>query len=234
MNENIFLRTEMLFGSTAMEKLKKSSVLIFGIGGVGGHCAEAIVRSGIGSITLVDKDTVDITNVNRQIFATLDTVGMDKTDAAYKRLKSINPDCDIKIQKLFYLPETANEIDFSKYDYVVDAVDTVTAKIEIAVNAKENNVPLISSMGTGNKLNPAELKVADLYKTEVCPLARIIRRELKKRGVEKLKVVYSEEKPYVNKTSEDGKPVPASNAFVPATAGLIIASEVIKDLISFN
>jgi len=221
-----FQRTELLLGSQAMETLKNSRVAVFGIGGVGGHVAEALVRSGIGAIDLIDNDKVCLSNINRQIFATMSTVGMLKTQSAMKRLLDINPDCRITLHNIFFMPDTSHMIDFSQYDYVVDAIDTVTGKIEIIMRSQEAEVPVISSMGAGNKLDPTAFEVADIYKTSVCPLARVMRRELRKRGVEKLKVVYSKEQPAVSRSD-----FPASNAFVPSVAGLIIAGEVIKDLI---
>lgn len=227
MNE-ILQRTELLIGEAALKKLKNSHVAIFGVGGVGGYVAEAIARSGIGKIDLIDKDSVSLSNINRQIVATLDTVDRDKVDVMQERIASINPACEVNAIKCFYLPETKNEFDFSKYDYVVDAVDTVTAKLQLVLEAKEKNVPIISCMGAGNKLNPTMFEVADIYKTSVCPLAKVMRRELKKRGVESLKVVYSKEEPVVRTTP------PGSIAFVPSVAGLIIASEVIKDLADIN
>lgn len=221
-----FQRTELLLGSEAMEILRKSRVAVFGIGGVGGHVAEALVRSGIGAIDLIDNDDVCISNINRQIFATLSTVGQPKTQSAMKRLLDINPDCMITVHNIFFMPENSDMIDFSLYDYVVDAIDTITGKIEIIMRSRSAGVPVISSMGAGNKLDPTAFEVEDIYKTSVCPLARVMRRELKKHGVEKLKVVYSKEEPAVSRSD-----FPASNAFVPSVAGLIIAGEVIKDLI---
>lgn len=230
MNER-FSRTELLLGSEAMEKLKNSHICIFGIGGVGGHVAEALARSGVGALTLVDNDTVSESNINRQIFALNSTVGTMKTSAAKSRLTDINPLIRITEHNMFYLPETADKIDLSQFDYVVDAIDTVTAKIYLAQKCDELNVPLISSMGTGNKLDPTQFEVADIYKTSVCPLARVMRTELKKRNVKKLKVVYSKEQPQ-NKVadSQNGRHAPGSSAFVPSVAGLIIASVVINDL----
>ncbi|MDE6781385.1 MAG: tRNA threonylcarbamoyladenosine dehydratase [Ruminococcus sp.] len=222
-----FKRTELLLGTEAMEILRQSRVAVFGIGGVGGHTAEALVRSGIGAIDLIDNDDVCISNINRQIFATLSTVGLPKTQAAKKRLLDINPDCKITEHNIFFMPENSGMIDFTQYDYVVDAIDTITGKIEIITRSQKSGVPVISSMGAGNKLDPTAFEVADLYKTSVCPLARVMRRELRKRGVEKLKVVYSKEEPAVKRSD-----FPASNAFVPSVAGLIIAGEVIKDLIT--
>ena len=234
---NQFNRTELLLGKENMEKLKKARVLIFGIGGVGGYVVEALARSGIYHFTLVDNDVISETNINRQIIATLDNVGEDKVEAMKKRILSINKEAEVEIRKCFYLPETANEFDFSKYDYVVDCVDTVSAKLSIIVEAKKNNVPVISAMGAGNKLNPAMLEVADISKTSVDPLAKVIRTELRKRGINHLKVVYSKEQPIkiddpnVELKEKSQRPVPGSNAFVPSAMGLIMASEIIKDLI---
>lgn len=230
-----FVRTNMLLGDEAMEKLSGKKVAIFGVGGVGGYVCEALVRSGIGKFEIIDKDSVDISNLNRQIIALHKTVGRDKVDVMKERMLDINPDADISVRKEFFLPENSEEFPFDEYDYVVDAVDTITAKIELIMKAKEHNVPIISSMGTGNKLDPSRFRVADIYKTDVCPLAKVMRRELKKRGVKKLKVVYSDELPMQpkNKAPEEGKrkDTPGSSAFCPAVAGLIIASEVVKDLI---
>ncbi len=230
MNER-FSRTELLIGTDAMEKLKNSHVCVFGVGGVGGYVCEALARSGVGYLTLVDNDTVSVSNINRQIFALTSTVGMLKTAAAKERLTDINPGIKITEHNMFYLPETADEIDLTEFDYVVDAIDTVTAKIYLAQKCAELNVPLISSMGTGNKLDPTQFEVTDIYKTSVCPLARVMRTELKKRNVKKLKVVYSKEQPEnAVADSSNGRHAPGSNAFVPSVAGLVIASEVIKDL----
>lgn len=226
---NIFTRTEMLIGKNRLEKLKNSRVAVFGIGGVGGYVVEALVRSGIGAIDLIDSDVVDATNLNRQIIATQNTIGKPKVEAARQRILEINPDITVTCHNVFYNKETAAQFDFKAYDYIVDAIDSVTSKIELILNAQALAVPIISSMGTGNKLNAAELEVADIYKTSVCPLARVMRYELKKRGVKKLKVVYSKEEP-IKPISDDPR-TPASSAFVPATAGMIIAGEVIKDLI---
>lgn len=233
--QNEFSRTELLFGTKAMEKLSKSRVAVFGVGGVGGYVAEALARSGVGAIDLIDKDTVSITNLNRQIIALYSTVGEYKVDVMKERILDINPNCKVETYRCFYLPETKDEFEFSKYNYVVDAVDTVTAKIQLVIQAKESEIPIISSMGAGNKLNPAEFEVADIYKTSVCPLAKVMRRELKKRGVRKLKVVYSKEEPRkplegLCEIEEGRRQTPGSTAFVPSVAGLIIASEVIKDL----
>ena len=236
-----FSRTELLLGSEKICRLYNSNVIIFGVGGVGGYVTEALARSGVGSFTLVDKDTVSISNINRQIIATESTVGRDKVDVMKERILDINPHAKVEIRKCFYLPENADEFDLSGYDYVVDAVDTVTAKLEIIVRATEAGVPVISSMGAGNKLDPTGFMVADIYDTSVCPLAKVMRRELKKRGIRKLKVVYSKEEPVKlsqKVLSENGenetagvKPVPGSVAFVPSVAGLILAGEIIKDII---
>ena len=234
---NQFNRTELLLGKENMGKLKKAHVLIFGIGGVGGYVVEALVRSGIYHFTLVDNDVISETNINRQIIATLDNIGEDKVEVMKKRILSINKEAEVEIRKCFYLPETASEFDFIKYDYVVDCVDTVSAKLSIIIEAKKNNVPIISAMGAGNKLNPAMLEVADISKTSVDPLAKVIRTELRKRGINHLKVVYSKEQPIkindpnVELKEKSQRPVPGSNAFVPSTMGLIMASEIIKDLI---
>ena len=237
---NQFSRTELLLGQDAMEKLRGSRVAVFGIGGVGGHVVEALARSGVGAFDLIDNDTVSITNINRQIIATLDSVGKYKTEVMKERILSINPEAEIEIHNCFFLPETQEMFDFSNYDYVVDAVDTVTAKLSLVERAKEAGVPIISSMGAGNKLNPTQFEVADIYKTSVCPLAKVMRRELKKRGITKLKVVYSKEEAITPQETEAGKAeqenqkkvIPGSIAFVPSVAGLILASEVIKDLCS--
>lgn len=232
--EEKFSRTEILFGSEVMERLRSSRVAVFGVGGVGGYAVEALARSGVGALDLIDNDVVSVSNINRQIIALESTVGMHKTEAAKARIADIDPQCKVTAHNIFFMPETAELIDFSLYDYVIDAIDTVTGKIEIIMRAKSAGVPVISSMGAGNKLDPTRFKVADIYKTSVCPLARVMRREMKKRGVKDLKVVYSEEeavKPQNSDISQpSGKPVPGSNAFVPSVAGLIIAGEVIKDL----
>lgn len=230
-----FVRSEILLGKEAMDKLHQSRVAVFGVGGVGGYTVEALARCGVGTIDVIDKDQVSVSNINRQIIATHKTVGMDKVEAIRQRVADINPECVINMHKCFYLPDTSDQFDFSEYDYVVDAVDTVTAKIQLVMDAKEKNVPIISSMGAGNKLNPADFEVADIYKTSVCPLAKVMRRELKKRRVKHLKVVYSKEiplKPCTTGVEEEGRrAVPGSVAFVPSVVGLIIASEVVKDLI---
>lgn len=230
-----FARTELLIQKDGIEKLKASKVIVFGIGGVGGYVVEALVRSGIGSIDIVDHDVVSISNINRQIIANHDTIGELKIDVMERRIKSINPQCHVNKYDLFFLPENKNEFDFTQYDYIVDAIDTVTAKLLLVEVADEYHIPVISSMGTGNKLNPLELEVTDITKTSVCPLARVIRRELKKRGIKHLKVVYSKEKPIETNSEVDKvthKKVPGSIAFVPSVAGLIIASEVVKDLLN--
>ena len=226
-------RTEALIGKSAVEKLNNSRVAVFGVGGVGGYVAEALARSGVGEIDLIDSDTVSISNINRQIVALHSTLGKYKTEVMEGRIKDINPNAKVNVYNMFYLPETAERFDFSVYDYIVDAVDTVSAKISIVERAYALNVPVISSMGAGNKLDPTAFEVEDIYKTSVCPLAKVMRRELKKRGVEKLKVVYSKEEPKLSELvdEEKGKRVPASISFVPSVAGLIIAGEVIKDLI---
>ena len=246
---NQFSRTELLFGKAAMEKLASSRVAVFGIGGVGGYTCEALVRSGVGAFDLIDDDKVCLTNLNRQIIATRKTVGKYKAEVMKERMLEINPDVKVEIHKCFFLPENADEFPFEDYDYIVDAVDTVTAKLELVMKAKEKGVPIISSMGAGNKLDPTMFRVADIYKTKVCPLAKVMRRELKKRGVKKLKVVYSEEPPTrpindmaiscrnhcicppgaAHKCTER-RDIPGSTAFVPSAAGLIIAGEVVKDL----
>ena len=228
----IFSRSEMLFGKENIEKLKNKRVIVFGIGGVGEYVCEALARTGIGKIDLVDNDTVSESNINRQIIALHSTVGRYKTEVMRERLLDVNPNIEINVYNCFYTPETSNQFDFSSYDYVVDAIDTVSGKIELVLQAQRVGTPIIASMGAGNKINPCACKVADIYKTSVCPLARVMRNELKKRGVKKLKVVYSDETPsnQVNKEEVKGKYVPASCAFIPSVAGLIIASEIIKDL----
>ena len=238
--DNQFTRTRILLGDEAMQILKNSRVAVFGVGGVGGYVTEALARSGVGAFDLIDRDQVSITNLNRQIIATMKTIGMDKTQAMADRIRDINPEAEVTQHKCFYLPETADMFDFTLYDYVVDAVDTVTAKIEIILQARRAGVPVISSMGAGNKLDPSKFEVADIYKTSVDPLARVMRRELKKRGVKKLKVVYSKEEPLkplgkIEADPEAGrKDVPGSSAFTPSAAGLLIASEVVRDLIRFD
>ncbi|MCM1134798.1 MAG: tRNA threonylcarbamoyladenosine dehydratase [Clostridium sp.] len=214
----------MLLGKEAMEKLAASRVAVFGVGGVGGYVCEALSRSGIGAFDLIDKDKVSISNLNRQIIATEKTIGRLKVEVMRERILEINPKAAVKIYPSFFLPENSGEFPFSEYDYIVDAVDTVTAKLELVMRARESKIPIISSMGTGNKLDGSRFRVADIYETKVCPLAKVMRRELKKRGVERLKVVYSEEEP-IRKG-----PIPGSTAFVPPVAGMIIAGEVVKDL----
>ncbi|MDO4496099.1 MAG: tRNA threonylcarbamoyladenosine dehydratase [Clostridiaceae bacterium] len=233
---NQFSRTELLFGKEAMEKLAASRVAVFGVGGVGGYAVEALARSGVGSLYLIDDDKVCLTNINRQIYATRKTVGKYKVDVAAERIADINPDAVVKTYKTFFMPETADSFDFSQFDYVIDAIDTVTGKIELVMRAQAAGTPIISSMGAGNKLDPTAFEVADIYKTSVCPLARVMRTELKRRGIKKLKVVYSKEKPLTPIESEEQsgetsrRQVPGSTAFVPSTVGLIIAGEVIKDI----
>lgn len=245
-----FSRTELLFGKEAMDKLAGSKVAVFGIGGVGGYVCEALVRSGVGAFDLIDDDKVCLTNINRQIIATRSTVGKYKTDVMRDRMLDINPKVEVEVHKCFFLPENADDFPWDSYDYVVDAVDTVTAKIALVMKCKEKNIPIISSMGAGNKLDGSQFKVADIYKTKVCPLAKVMRRELKKRGVKKLKVVYSEEiptrpiedmaiscrnhcicPPGAEHKCTERRDIPGSVAFVPSVAGLIIAGEVAKDLI---
>ena len=246
---NQFSRTELLLGNAAMEKLAGSKVAVFGIDGVGGYVVEALARSGVGAFDLIDDDKVCLTNINRQIIATRKTVGRYKTDVMKERILEINPDAKVEIHNCFYLPETKDAFDFKEYDYVVDAVDTVTAKIQLVLEAQEAGVPIISSMGAGNKLDPSAFEVADIYKTSVCPLAKVMRRELKKRGVKHLKVVYSKEKalapiedmaiscrahcvcpPGAARKCTECRAIPGSTAFVPSVVGLIIAGEVVKDL----
>lgn len=237
---NLFTRTQLLLGDDAMECLKKSRVAVFGIGGVGGFTAEALVRSGIGTLDIIDSDVVCESNINRQIFATTKTVGMDKVDAARERLLDINPDLILNTHKTFYTPDTSSQFDFSEYDYIVDAIDTVTGKLELIMNAERCHTPIISSMGAGNKLDASAFEVADIFETSVCPLARIMRSELKKRGITHLKVVYSKEKPMTPLKSDESsdassmlrkRQTPGSTAFVPSVCGLIIAGEVVKDII---
>lgn len=247
---NQYSRTELLFGKSAMEKLWQSRVAVFGIGGVGGYAVEALARSGVGALDLIDDDRVCLTNINRQIFATRKTVGKYKVDVAAERIAEINPAIAVTTYQTFYSHETADQFNFGQYDYIIDAIDTVTAKIELVLRAQEAGVPMISCMGAGNKLDPTAFEVADIYQTSVCPLARVMRRELKKRNVPSLKVVYSKEPPLTPiddmaiscrthcicppgtaRKCTERRQVPGSNAFVPSVAGLIIAGEVIKDLI---
>ncbi len=238
---NPFSRTQFLLGREGMEKLKNARVAVFGLGGVGGYVVEALARSGIGALDLVDHDTISLTNLNRQILATMDTVGMSKAQAAARRVASISPQTRVTALETFFTPETAPSFDFTQYDYVVDAIDTVTGKLALALAAQEAGTPIISSMGTGNKLDPTAFKVADISETSVCPLARIMRKECKKRGIRRLKVVYSQEDPIkvtlppddpaLAELPEGRNALPGSVSFVPSVAGLIIAGEVIKDLI---
>ena len=244
-----FSRTELLLGKGAMDKLANSRVAVFGIGGVGGYVCEALVRTGVGAFDLIDDDKVCLTNLNRQIISTRKTVGQYKVDVMKERMLEINPKVDVRVHKCFFLPENAEEFPFEEYDYIVDAVDTVTAKISLVMKAQEMNIPIISSMGAGNKLDASKFQVADIYKTKVCPLAKVMRRELKKRGVKKLKVVYSEEQPTrpiedmsvscrthcicppgAKHKCTERRDIPGSVAFVPSVVGLIIAGEVVKDL----
>ena len=222
-----FSRSARIFGIENQEKLKMAKVLVFGLGGVGGTVTEALARSGVGTLGLVDKDVVDITNINRQLIATESTIGMKKTDSCEKRLLEINPNIKLNKYDLFYLPETADEINLSEYDYIVDAIDNVTAKLELIKRAKNENIKIISSMGTGNKIHPEMLEIADISKTSVCPLARVIRRELRNNGINHLTVVYSKEEPQ----NIDGDRTPASSTFVPISAGILIASKVVQDIL---
>lgn len=246
MSDNRFARTELVFGKKAVEKLANFKVAVFGLGGVGGYVVEALARSGIGKLDLIDSDTVCLSNINRQIYATTNTVGQYKVDIAKDRILAINPDAEVKTYKIFFDKDTSNLFDFSQYDYVVDAIDTVTGKIKLIEKATLSNTKIISSMGAGNKIAPTLFEVADIYKTSVCPLAKVMRRELKKRGIEKLKVVYSKEKPIVPNcqkadnnivelddpvTRKNHKQTPGSTSFVPPVVGFIIAGEVVKDLI---
>lgn len=228
-----FSRSELLLGSEGMSRLKSAHVAVFGIGGVGGFAVEALARTGIGKLDLFDNDTVSVTNINRQIIALTDTIGKFKTEVMAQRIEKINPACITKTHNVFFMPENSAEFDFTQYDYVIDAVDTVTAKIEIICKAQESGVPVISSMGAGNKLDPTRLEVTDIYKTTVCPLARVMRSELRKRGIKKLKTVFSTEPPLTPRQSDEPcakRVVPGSVSFVPSVAGLIIAGEVIKDI----
>ena len=246
-----FSRTELILGKDAIKKLASSRVAVFGVGGVGGYAVEALARSGVGALDLIDSDKICLSNINRQIIATQNNIGQYKVDEAKKRVLSINPDCVVRTYKIFYLPETEDMFDFSQYDYVVDAIDTVSGKLALVENAKKTGTPVISSMGAGNKLDPTAFRVADIYSTSVDPLARIMRYECRKRTIDKLKVVYSCEKPLcpkkeetsdgygenlsaVNEKSKPRRSVPGSTAFVPSVVGLIIAGEVIKDLTGIN
>lgn len=245
--EDQYARTKLLIGAEALERLRASRVAIFGIGGVGGYVCEALARSGIGTLDIIDSDTVAYSNLNRQIIATHDTIGRYKVDVMQERIGSIDPDTQVNVYKCFFLPETADDFPFSEYDYVVDAVDTVTAKLELIMRCQSMGIPIISSMGAANKLDPGRLRIADIYETRICPLARVMRRELKKRKVEHLKVVYSDEPPCVPLDPETAgvepseavppagssrRSIPGSTAFVPSAAGLLIAAEVAKDLIA--
>lgn len=234
---NQFSRTELLLGKEGVKRLQDCRVAVFGVGGVGGYAVEALARSGIGTIDIIDNDDISVTNINRQIIATHSTVGRNKVDVMAERIKDINPQCIVNAHRVFYLPETAGRFDFREYDYVVDAIDTVAGKLQIIEAAKEADVPVISAMGAGNKLDPSAFKVADISRTSVCPLAKVMRRELRKRGISHVKVVYSEEEPIrpeYDDTAEikgaGGRPAPGSIAFVPSAAGLVLAGEVIKDL----
>ena len=225
--ENQFSRTETLIGTEALKKLANSRVAVFGIGGVGGYVVEALARAGVGALDLIDNDDINITNINRQIIALHSTVGKSKVEVAKERILDINPRVNVKIYNTFFTPETSDDFDFSQYDYVVDAIDTVTGKIELVLKAQEVNTPIISCLGTGNKLHPEMFEITDIYKTSVCPLAKVMRTELKKRGVKKLKVLYSKETPI----KQEGQRIPASISFTPPVAGLIIAGEVVRDLL---
>ena len=235
--EDMFSRTRMLLGDEAMDRLKQARVAVFGVGGVGGHAVEALARSGVGALDLVDSDRVALSNLNRQIVATRDTLGMLKVEAAKQRVLSINPDCVVRTFPVFYLPETADRFDLSQYDYVVDAIDTVAGKLQLIEAARAAGVPVISSMGAGNKLDPTAFRVADISKTSVCPLARVMRRELKKRGIDHVKVVYSTE-PALSPAPADEenarRATPGSVAFVPAVAGLVLAGEVVRDIVGIR
>lgn len=235
--EGIFDRTRLLLGAEAMQKLAKSRVAVFGLGGVGGHAAEGLCRSGVGALDLFDNDEVSLTNLNRQLIATRDTIGMPKTEAMRQRLLSINPEVQLEARQLFYLPENADQVDLSRYDYVIDAIDTVSAKLELAVRCDRLGIPLISAMGAGNKLDPTKLVVTDINQTSVCRLARVMRQELRKRGVKKLKVCYSTEPaltPLAEESTEEAAPgkrqTPGSTSFVPSVMGLIIAGQVVREL----
>lgn len=236
---NEFSRTELLLGEEAMKKLKKSTIAVFGVGGVGSYVVEALARSGVGKFVLFDNDEVSLTNINRQLIATRKTIGREKVEVMRERIEEINPNAEVIVNACFYLPENADKFDFTEYSYIVDAVDTVAAKLEIICRAKEKNISVISSMGAGNKLNPTLFEISDIYKTSVCPLAKVMRHELKKRGIKKLKVVYSKEppiQPILSDNSEkeitNKRTVPGSVSFVPSVAGLIIASEVVKDIVA--
>lgn len=240
--EDQFSRTQLLLGEKAMESIRNARIAVFGIGGVGGYVVEALVRSGVQTFDLIDDDRVCLSNLNRQIIATRETLGRYKVDVMKERIESINPEVNVNVYKCFYLPDKSDEFDFSKYSYIVDAIDTITAKIELVMRAKEAGVPIISSMGTGNKLDPKKFQVTDIYKTSMCPVAKVMRRELRKRGIKKLKVVYSTEKPtkvfgiFPPKEKEEPKKksTVGSVSFVPSVAGLIMASEIVRDLTKAN
>ena len=252
MNTNQFARTRLTFGKDNMEKLYKSRVIVFGIGGVGSYVVEALVRSGVGAIDIIDDDKICLSNLNRQLYALQSTIGRDKVDVAEERIHDINPDCKVTKWKTFFMPDTADQFDFSQYDYIVDCIDTVTGKLEIITRAKALKKPVISCMGAGNKVDPTKLKVADITRTSVCPLARVMRNELKKHNIKRLKVVFSTETaipPQVDEMDSEfedtsgvtperkdspKKQAPGSNAFVPSVAGMIIAAEVVKDLTQFH
>ena len=225
--EILYARTARLLGAEGMERLKNAHVLVFGLGGVGSYIVEALARSGIGALTLVDADVVDASNINRQLVADVSTVGMDKVEVAKNRVLAVNPDCRVTVKKMLYLPEKSGEFDFSSYDYIADAIDNVSAKISLAVEADRAGTPLIAAMGTGNKLHPEMLEIADISKTSVCPLARVMRTELRKRGINHLKVIYSKEEPI---KGADGERIIGSVAFVPSVAGLMIAGEIIRSI----
>lgn len=228
--QNQFSRTELLIGKQGLQKLQNAKVTIFGIGGVGSYVVEALVRAGVGNFILIDNDTISLTNLNRQIIATTKTIGQPKVEVAKQRILEINPKAKVEIHQEFFMPSSKQILDNS-VSYIVDAIDTITAKIELVERANKLNIPIISSMGTGNKLDPTKFEVTDIYKTSVCPLAKVMRKELKARNIEKLKVVYSKEEPIKIQNNQQTKPVPASISFVPSVAGLIIAGEVIKDLL---
>lgn len=239
---DFFSRTQMLLGKEAMDKIYKSKVAIFGVGGVGSYVIEALARTGVGNFLIVDNDIISSSNINRQIIATIDTIGLPKTDIAKKRILSINPNANVETKQIFFLPENSDTIDLANCDYIVDAIDTVTAKIQLALIANQKNIKIISSLGTGNKLDPTKFEVDDIYNTSICPLAKVMRKELKKRGIKQLKVVYSKETPISpkqefcileNSLNNIKRATPGSIAFIPSIAGLIIASEVIKELIKY-
>ncbi len=237
---DVFSRTRLLLGSDGMEKLKKARVAVFGLGGVGGYVVEALARSGVGALDLVDHDTVSLTNINRQLLALHSTVGMDKAEAARHRVLDINPEVQVTVHKKFYGPDTAGEFDFSQYDYIVDAIDTVTAKLALITNAKAAGTPILCCLGTGNKLDPTQFRITDISKTSVCPLARVMRKECAKRGLKGVKVLFSTEDPIASteesteELPEGRRSLPGSVAFVPSVAGLLIAAEVIRDLCGTN